>query len=79
MCQDGKTCLNINNTTENAMLDFMVRAGNVPQKCKHNFHAALVNASTKFTRLEKISVKKEELSNVIEDFVTKILTKFENV
>ena len=40
MFQDRKICLNRKNATKNAALDFMVRAGKVPQKCKHNFYTS---------------------------------------
>ena len=74
MFKDEKTCLNRKKTAENSILDFMARDGKVPKKCKHSFHAGLVNDVTECAKLQKLLVKKE-LSNVIEDFVTEILTK----
>ena len=62
MFQDGKTCLNRKNATENVILDFRARARKIPQKCKHNFHTDLVNALTKCANLKKNRSKKKNLA-----------------
>lgn len=56
----------------------MARAGNVSKQEKEKFRSTLIASLQQSAEAEKLSLAKEELDHVMQDFVTETVTKIEN-